>query len=166
MIDSPEKAKEAIEAWIKEDKSMIDEKHNEKFHFYFVVSNPSDPEKYYEIFQAKDTRDNVIVGFQILMGEKIKSLYQQLPKIKRDGFIRDFKYLLLLKDVHYEILTLEDEPEAIVLSHKIYYDGLTKDRLKEYMDRILNAFILVNVKLTEYFGNVDDLSMPQSPMYM
>ena len=91
--------------------------------------------------QDKIREDQIILEARVNVGDDHRKKFESLPDERRREILWKLRFRLLLMNV--EFVGVADPMEAVVLTQRIYLDGLTKDAFIQRFLIICNAVIAV-----------------------
>jgi hypothetical protein len=101
------------------------------------------------VAQRSKSLDQIVIQAAIGFTERDQQRFAQLPSQERTDFLWDLRFKLLQSGVLFDGMS---EPlQRVVVTQRIYYDGLTKDAFLQRVTLILNALLLVLWTLARKF---------------
>jgi len=91
--------------------------------------------------QDKTRQDQIILEARVNVGDDHRKKFESLPEERRREILWKLRFRLLLMNV--EFVGVADPMETVVLTQRLYLDGLTKDAFIQRFLIVRNAVIAV-----------------------
>ncbi len=147
---SPEGVRERIQAWLLAEGWSISEKSHESAFWLIQVEDRA--QRKLLVGQARSPRDQLRIQAAIAVAPDHRSAFQGLPESVRQDLLWELRFRLLSMNV--EFTGISEPLEKVTVTHKVYMDGLTKDRFLDRVAIVRNAVIAVVWSIVRRLGTV------------
>ena len=127
-----------IQEWLAEDRWKVRKDTSDDAVWLLVAED--DAGRKIMLGQMKGFPDLVVIQADLTIGENDQQSLSRLDASERDEFLWDLRLALLRFGVEFN--GISDPLQRVALTHRIYEDGLTKDRLMGRVLKIKDALVL------------------------
>ena len=103
--------------------------------------------------QNKARQDHIHLEAAVDVSEEHRKMFESLPDERRREILWNLRFQLLFMNV--DFAGVADPMQAVVLTQRIYHDGLTKDAFIQRFLLVRNAVIVVIWSIIQYLEGVE-----------
>ena len=103
--------------------------------------------------QTKARQDHIHLEAVVDVSEEHRKMFESLPEERRREILWNLRFQLLFMNV--DFAGVADPMQAVVLTQRIYLDGLTKDAFIQRFLVVRNAVIVVIWSIIQYLEGVE-----------
>jgi len=149
-IHSPDEAREAISAWLKEEGGTVEIRREPRLYFQIEFTNRRG--RVYNIFQHKDRRDKLVVSVRLVLSPKHRKGLQNVPQRIRRAWLMDLRLALLHHNLNFAFFPGLATIDEITLRKPIWYDGVNKNALLQTVRQVNAGESVTLLKLRRLLG--------------
>jgi len=105
--------------------------------FHFMIETA--PQQFLDVIQPKGKDDMIVVGSKVQVSEEHLKKIAALNKKRKENFLWSFRFALNQMSIDFTLSHPDNILQDFTVTHSIYQDGLTKDRLMETIKRVSRA---------------------------
>lgn len=147
--------------WLSAEGFAVDNISQRGFAFIYRIHLPTRPQHKLSISQSVDD-DKLVVAAGLVLDESDKAVLRGLSEKVRAWLMKDLGWLLHSRPVLFQMNEEASILSNVAISHAIYLDGLTKDRLMTAINEIHKAEALFLIRLSDYLENARPLGQQPS----
>ena len=149
-IDNKTQVRNKISQWIQDEGfELLPEEHPNDFALKIKYS---ENETAYVIMR-KDRKDSITVYTRSDFSPLDQKAFSNLSSGKKREFIDVISASLLNLNLHFRFHPNPEQMQSLEIKKDIFFDGLTKDRLFEVIDRVLSSMQLAHMAYFKYLPN-------------
>jgi hypothetical protein len=137
-----------ISQWIQDEGFPLLPEENPYNDFAFKIKYSENETAY--VVMRKDRKDSITVYTRSDFSPLDRKAFSNLPSGKKREFIDAIAASLLNLNLHFRFHPNHEQMESLEITKDIFFDGLTKDRLFEVIDRILSGMQLAHMAYYKY----------------
>jgi hypothetical protein len=111
--------------------------------------------------QSKAREDHIHLEARVNVGDEHRSKFESLPKERRREILWKLRFRLLSMNV--DFVGVAEPIQAVLLTQRIYQDGLTKDTFLQRFSMVRNAVITVIWSIIENLEGVEPPAESSKP---
>jgi hypothetical protein len=108
------------------------------------------------VIMRKDRIDSITVYTRSDFSPLDQKAFSSLSSSKKGEFIDAITASLFNLNLHFRFHPNPEQMQSLEIKKNIFFDGLTKDRLFEVVDRVLSGMELAHTAYFKYFPNQND----------
>ena len=149
-INGKKEVIEKIERWLQEE-AYTSEKSDKPYDDFRTVIHPPRPNQNIgmDLFLERDKTDRITIATNSKLSEQDQKTFSYLKPSIKQKLVRELKYSLLPLNIQFTFEPDELIIESIMLSKRLYFDGLNKNMFFDAIFTIIRALAIINLKYQE-----------------
>jgi hypothetical protein len=147
---STETIRDRVQNWLMSEGWQIAEPTHPEF--AWLIRAEDGGERRILVGQNKAREDRVHLEANVKISDDHRKLFESLPEIKRKEILWNLRFQLLQMNV--DFAGVAEPLQDVILTQRIYLDGLTKDAFIQRFITVRNAVIAVIWSSIQYLENV------------
>jgi hypothetical protein len=141
---------EKIERWLDEE-TYKSEKSEKAYADFSVVIYPPNPNQNIglDLFLEREKTDRITLAVNSALSQQDQKIFSYVKRDTRQKLLRELKYSLLQLNIQFTFHPNEETIESVLLSKRIYFDGLNKNIFFDAIFVIIRGLALINLKYQE-----------------
>jgi hypothetical protein len=136
---SMEKTREKVQNWLMSEGWQIAEQHHPNLAWLLRAEDAA--ERRILVGQSNVKQDSIYLEARVSIADEHRRRFENLPEDRRREILWRLRFRLLMMNV--DFVGVAEPMEAVVLTQRVYLDGLTKDLFIQRFLMIRNAVIAV-----------------------
>ncbi len=143
--------REMVQKWLSEEGIFAKLVADDQANFHFVIKFP-DEHHSMDILQPKGKEDAIIIGCATTVSPSHLSKMRELTGKKRESFLMDFRMMLNMMPVDFQLNHPEQVLHGFLVTDQIFQDGLSKDRFISSIKWVFKAKLQGVWEIQKRFG--------------
>jgi hypothetical protein len=140
-----------IQKWLSDEGLFRQKIVDEGVIFHFGIETA--PQNLLEVIQPKGKDDLVVIASKVTVSPEHLNKLTALNRKKRENFLWNFKLALNQMSIDFMLIHPDNVLREFTITHTIYQDSMTKDRLIETIKRVSRAKLQGIWLIQQEFGS-------------
>src|SRR5215469_16949563 len=155
--DSKKQVSSKISQWIQDEGFPLLPEEDPYTDFAFKIIYSENETAY--VIMRKDRKDSITVYTRSDFSPLDQKAFSNLSSSKKREFIDAVSASLFNLNLHFRFHSKPERIQSLEIKKDIFFDGLSKDRLFEVIDRVLSSMQLAHMSYFKYLPNPDGSSL-------
>lgn len=156
---STESTREKVQNWLMSEGWQIAEQSHPDL--AWLIRAEDGAQRRILVGQSKARPDQIHLEARVNLADEHRKMFENLPEEKRRDILWDLRFRLL--SMHVDFAGVAEPMEAVVLTQRIYLDGLTKDNFLQRFSIVRNAVITVIWSIIQNLEGVEPPAKSTEP---
>lgn len=143
-----------VQKWLSDEGLFRQKISDQNANFHFMINYPEG--HVFDVIQPSGKSDMILIACATNVSPEHQTEIRLLDMDKREKFIWDFRFLLNVHSVDFQLQHPENVLTSFLITDEIYEDGLSKDRLISSIKKIFRAKLQGIWKIQMEFGVHDE----------
>jgi hypothetical protein len=152
-----------ITDWLREEGIAFELKSSPYLDFDLEVEYQT--KRYAHIIMDKNKKDSIAIFVRIEFSELDKKAFVKLDENTKKEFLIALSSSLCNMNLPHSVHPQADKMEYLHIEKRIFFDGLSKDRLFDILDRVFNGMGLAYLTYSKYLSQGRDSSASLSSFF-